>query len=113
MHGAINNWGAPIKMNCNVSLADPQILVYTGGRVGKSKFIVYGGNDNNKNLSYAFSCLPKSTTEAQELPLTLGKVSVLSGGVTKAQRDSYYTIPTGTNVLILDVRNNTILAEKR
>jgi hypothetical protein len=113
MHGAINSWGTPIKMDCKVSLADPQILVYTGGRVGKTKFIVYGGNDNNKNLAYAFSC-PLTTTETQqELSLVLGTVAPLSGGSTSAQRNSYYTIPATANVVVFDLRNMTILAEKR
>ncbi len=112
-HGAINSFGAPIKMDCTVSLADPQILVYTGGRVGKTKFIVSGANDNNKNLAYAFSCPLTATNTAQEMTLTQGTVAPLSGGSTSAQRNSYYTIPAGTNALILDLRNMTILAEKR
>src|SRR5690606_11643908 len=55
MHGSINGWGTPLKMDCTVSLADPQVLVYTGGKVGTTKFIVTGDNSNNKNLAYAFS----------------------------------------------------------
>lgn len=113
MHGAINSWGTPIKMDCKVSLADPQVLVYTGGRVGKAKFIVYGGNDNNKNLAYAFSCPLTSTGTQQELSLVLGTVAPLSGGSTSAQRNSYYTIPATANVVVFDLRNMTILAEKR
>lgn len=113
MHGAINSWGIPIKMDCKVSLADPQILVYTGGRVGKAKFIVYGGNDNNRNLAYAFSCPLTATGAKQELSLVLGTVATLSGGSSTAQRDSYYTIPATTNVVVFDLRNMTILAEKR
>jgi len=113
LHGAINGWGTPIKMECTVSLADPQVLVYTGGKTGKAKFIVYGGADNDKNLAYAFSCEPKSDTEGQELSLTLGKLADLHGGFSRGQRNSYYTIPTGTNFLVLDLRNMTILAEKR
>ncbi|WP_025145439.1 SusE domain-containing protein [Pedobacter jeongneungensis] len=113
MHGAINSFGTPIKMDCRVSLADPQILVYTGARVGKTKFIVYGGTDNNKNLAYAFSAPLSATNTAQDLTLVQGAVATLSGGSTSAQRNSYYTIPSGTNVLILDLRNMTILAEKR
>ncbi|RZK58488.1 MAG: hypothetical protein EOO87_00005 [Pedobacter sp.] len=113
MHGAINSWGTPIKMDCKVSLADPQVLVYTGGRTGKAKFIVYGGNDNNKNLAYAFSAPLSATGTAQEQTLVIGTVAPLSGGSTTAQRNSYYTIPSGVNVVIFDLRNNTILAEKR
>lgn len=105
--------GAPIKMDCSVSLADPQVLVYRGGRTGKAKFIVYGGNDNNKNLAYAFSCPLSSTGTKQELSLTLGKTADLSGGTSSAQRDSYYTIPTGANLVVLDLRNMTIRAEKQ
>ncbi|MNY53525.1 hypothetical protein D3C86_1892890 [compost metagenome] len=113
MHGAINGWGTPIKMDCKVSLADPQILVYTGGRVGKAKFIVYGGSDNNRNLAYAFSCPLTATGAKQELSLVLGTVATLSGGSSTAQRDSYYTIPATANVVVFDLRNMTVLAEKR
>ncbi len=113
MHGQINSWGTPIKMDCKVSLADPQVLVYTGGRVGKAKFIVYGGTDNNKNLAYAFTAPVSGTGTAQELTLILGKTTELAGGTTSAQRNSYYTIPATTNVVVFDLRNNTILAEKR
>ncbi|SEN88142.1 SusE outer membrane protein [bacterium A37T11] len=113
MHGAINSWGTPIKMECTVSLADPQVLVYTGGKTGKTKFTVYGGNDNNKNLAYAFSCPLTATGTQQDQTLRLGKVADLSGGYSSAQRNSYYTIPTGTNIIVLDLRNMTILAEKR
>ena len=113
MHGAVNGWGTPIKMNCEISPADPQVLVYTGGKTGKTKFIVYGGADNNKNLAYTFSCTPKSETESQDLTLTLGKVAELHGGFSRGQRNSYITIPAGTNFLVLDLRHMTILAQKR
>lgn len=113
MHGAINGWAAPIKMDCSVSLADPQVLIYQGGRTGKAKFIVYGENDNNKNLAYAFSCPLTGSGDKQELTLTIGKVSELSGGMSSAQRNSYYTIPAGANFLVFDLRNMTLLAEKR
>ena len=113
MHGAINSWGNPIKMDCTVSVADPQVLVYTGGRVGKAKFIVYGGTDNNKNLAYAFSCPLTAAGALQEQTLTLGKIATLSGGSSSAQRNSYYTIPAGANIVVFDLRNMTIIAEKR
>ncbi|RYF15858.1 MAG: hypothetical protein EOO42_16840 [Flavobacteriales bacterium] len=113
MHGAINNWGTPIKMDCKVSLADPQVLVYTGGRVGKAKFIVYGGNDNNKNLAYTFTGSLTAAGLRQDQNLVLGTALTLAGGSTGEHRNSYLTIPATTNVLIFDLRNNTILAEKR
>lgn len=113
MHGAINGFGTPIKMDCAVSLADPQILIYRGGRTGKTKFIVYGGSDNNKNLAYAFSCPLTATGTQQEMTLTWGTQADLSGGSSTAQRNSYYTIPTGTNFLMIDLRNMKILADKR
>ncbi|RYG17755.1 MAG: hypothetical protein EOO07_10410 [Chitinophagaceae bacterium] len=113
MHGAINSWGTPIKMDCKVSLADPQVLVYTGGRVGKAKFIVYGGADNNKNLAYAFTGSLTAAGLRQDQNLVLGTALTLAGGSTGEHRNSYLTIPATTNVLIFDLRNNTILAEKR
>lgn len=113
MHGAINSWGTPIKMDCKVSLADPQILVYTGGRVGKAKFIVYGGADNNKNLAYTFTGSLTSAGLRQDQNLVLGTALTLTGGSTGEHRNSYLTIPATTNVLVFDLRNNTVLAEKR
>jgi len=100
-------------MDCQVSLADPQVLVYTGGKVGTTKFIVTGDNSNNKNLAYAFSAPLTSAGVAQTLTLTLGKVTELGGGNSSANRNSYFTIPATTNVLIFDLRNMTILALKR
>lgn len=113
MHGAINNWGTPIKMDCKVSLADPQVLVYTGGRVGKAKFIVYGGADNNKNLAYTFTGSLTSAGLRQDQNLVLGTALTMSGGSTGEHRNSYLTIPTGANVVVFDLRNMTVLAEKR
>ncbi|SFW66365.1 SusE outer membrane protein [Sinomicrobium oceani] len=113
MHGAVNGWGTPIPCNVAVSLADPQVLVYTGGVTGKTKFIVYGGSDNNKNLAYAFSCPPKSETEGQEQSLIPDKAADLYGSASRGQRNSYYTIPSGTNMVVLDLRNKTIVAQKR
>lgn len=113
MHGAINNWGTPIKMDCTVSLADPQVLIYTGERTGKTKFIVYGGNDNDKNLAYAFSSPLTSAGLRQDITLVLGKIADMSGGFSGEHRNSYITIPGGTNFLVLDLRNMTVLAEKR
>ena len=113
LHGAINSWGTPIKCNATISLADPQVLIYTGGKTGKAKFIVHGGNDNDKNLAYAFGCPPLSDATGQELSLTLGTVANLTGGFTKGQRNSYYGIPSGANFVVLDLRNMTILAVKR
>jgi len=113
MHGSINGWGTPLKMDCTVSLADPQVLVYTGGKVGTTKFIVTGDNSNNKNLAYAFSAPLTSAGAAQTLSLTLDKVAELGGGTASANRNSYFTIPATTNVLIFDLRNMTILALKR
>ncbi len=113
MHGSINGWGTPVKMDCQVSLADPQVLVYTAGKVGTTKFIVTGDNSNNKNLAYAFSAPPTTEGVAQTLTLTLGKVAELGGGTVGANRNSYFTIPATTNVLIFDLRNMTILGLKR
>ena len=115
IHGNINNWGAPIKMNCTVSLADPQILVYTGARVGRTKFIVYGGTstDNNNNLAYTFTGALTSAGLRQDQTLVLSTPLTMSGGSSGEHRNSYLTIPAGTNVLIFDLRKMTILAEKR
>ena len=48
----------------------------------------------------------------ENLTLTLGKEGELHGGVDKATRDSYYTIPA-SDLLIFDLRHGTILARNK
>lgn len=113
MYGGGTGW-AWWKGNCTQSLADPQILIYSGTALKSGeglKFTVDGGD--SKNNSYAYSCPPIDENTSQNLTLALGATGELSGGWSRGQRNSYYKLPGGANFIVLDIRNMKIRAEKR
>lgn len=131
LYGAGTGWGTK-EVTFEPSMADPQILVYDAAKhngtkyKGKMKFALAKGftdsegkplmQSNGKPFdlshSYCFTCPPKTDTEKQEISLPLGKVSELHGGVSSAVRNSYYDVPSA-DLLILDLRNMTILARNK
>lgn len=95
------------------SLADPQVLVYSGKAIKGAngvKFVVDGGT--YKNNAWAYSCKPIDENTAGSASLALGATGDLYGGFSKGQRNSYYKLPVGANFIVLDLRNMTIRAEK-
>ena len=103
-----------------MSLADPQILVYTGGVLGSgrtdfaiiSNLKVDGFNNGNAytvNNSYVFA--PVWTGSNYDQSVTLGKWMDMEGG--SYLRGNYFKIPSGTNFIIFDLRNMRIWMEKR
>jgi len=87
------------------SLADPQVFVYSGPALsGRTKFgvaahnntYVYTGNSNSANTAVAF-----------------GTAYPLVGGAAAGERNAYFSLPAGTNFMILDIRNRTFVANKR
>lgn len=114
-------WSAAGKdLKCKVSLADPQILVYTGGVLGSgrtdfaiiSNLKVDGYNNGNAytvNNSYVFA--PVWTGSNYDQSVTLGKWMDMEGG--SYLRGNYFKIPSGTNFIIFDLRNMRIWMEKR
>ena len=70
------------------------------------------GKPYDLSHSYCFTCPPASDKDKQEISLPLGKVSELYGGVSSAVRNSYYDVPSA-DLLILDLRNMTILARNK
>lgn len=110
LHGNKNNWGAAVKGNFKPSLADPQVLVYSGeGLTGwdRVKFIV---TNDNPNGAYAFSSVLNAGA-ARDESLSTGVAADLSEGSSTAQRNSYFKLPAGTNFIMIDLRNMKILAD--
>lgn len=113
LYGGGTSW-AWWKGNCSVSLADPQVLIYQGKALTSGdgvKFVVYGESDY-RNVAYAFTNPLTAEGLRQNLSLPWDKVGELHGGYDSETRNSYYKLPAGTNFIVLDLRNMTILAKK-
>lgn len=114
-------WAATGKdLKCKVSLADPQVLVYTGGVLGSGRtdFAIIsslkvdgynGGDAYNTNNSYVFAPVYTGTNYNQSI--TLGKWMDMEGG--SYLRGNYFNIPNNTNFIIFDIRNMKIWFEQR
>lgn len=119
--GGSVDWAATGKdLKCKVSLADPQVLVYTGGvlRSGRTDFAIIsslkvagynGGNAYNTNNSYVFA--PVYTGTNYDQSITLGEWMDMEGG--SYLRGNYFNIPNNTNFIIFDIRNMKIWFEQR
>ncbi|MFT3751541.1 MAG: SusE domain-containing protein [Paludibacter sp.] len=98
-----------------VSLADPQILIYEGTNITSGdgvKFVV-NGESGIRDVAYAYTNPLTTAGLRQNVTLTLDKAGELWGGYDKETRNSYYKLPAGTNFIVLDLRNKTILAKKK
>jgi hypothetical protein len=114
LFGGGTGWGW-WKGNCSVSLADPQVLIYQGAALTSGdgvKFVVYGESDF-RNTAYCFTNPLTTEGKRQNLSLALDKVGELHGGYDGETRNSYYKLPAGTNFIVFDLRNKTILAKKK
>lgn len=114
-YGNGTGWGAK-KLGCKPSLADPQILVYSGAAIaGDMKFCIaqtfsVGGVDYNQNNVYCFTCPLTADGKRQNMTLEANKEGVLHGAADGETRNSYYKIPSGTTFIVFDLRNKTIKA---
>ena len=114
MYGGGTSW-AWKQGNCTVSLADPQVLIYQGAALTSGdgvKFVVYGESDF-RNVAYTFTNPLTAENKRQNLTLALDKLGDLHGGFDSETRNSYYKLPAGTNFIVFDLRNKTILARKK
>lgn len=101
---SVNNWSWRAG-NWKQSLADPQIFVYTGPALsGRTKFGVAAVNQ-----SYVFT----GNNTGANTSVTLGVSYPLSKGYATLDRNSYFSLPSGTNSIILDLRNLTMVATKK
>lgn len=115
-------------LKCEVSLADPQVLVYTGGVLGSGRtdFAIIssikvdgynGGNAYNVNNSYVFappydeSRLDDKGKQDYDQSITLKTWMTMEGG--SYLRGNYFKVPNGTNFIIFDIRNMKIWFEQR
>lgn len=91
--------------NWKQSLADPQVFIYSGPALsGRTKF---GVQPNNQTYVYT------GNNTATNTPVTLGTVHNLFSGYTTNERNAYFSIPAGTNFIVLDIRNMTMVASKK
>ncbi|MCD0489569.1 SusE domain-containing protein [Pedobacter sp. MC2016-14] len=87
------------------SLADPQIFVYSGPALtGRTKFGVAPTNQ-----TYVYTGNNTATNTA----VTLGISYTVYSGYSSSERDAYFSLPSGTNFMVLDLRNRTYVATKR
>ena len=118
-YGAGTNWGVK-NLELTQSLADPQILVYSGDAISSgmkfcvaSSFTSDDGTEYNQNNAYCYTCPLTADGKRQNLSIQSDKVETLWGGSDGETRNSYITIPSGTNFIVFDLRNMTILASSR
>ncbi|SOD11801.1 SusE domain-containing protein [Pedobacter xixiisoli] len=87
------------------SLADPQIFVYSGAALtGRTKFGVAAHNN-----TYVYTGNNTSGNTA----VTLGASYPVFSGFSANERNAYFSLPSGTNFMVLDIRNKTFVATKR
>lgn len=87
------------------SLADPQVFVYSGPALsGRTKFGVAASNS-----SYVYT----GNNTAGNTAVTLGVSYPLFSGYSGNERNAYFGLPSGTNFMVLDIRNRTFVATKR
>lgn len=91
--------------NWTQSLADPQVFIYSGPSMnGRTKFGVYPNN-----VSYVYT----GNNTATDTSVTHGTIYDLYSGYSSNERNAYFKLPSGTNFIILDIRNMTMVAYKK
>ena len=113
--------GVYTKAECTTSLADPQVLIYRGDGIsatGGMKFVAYtplnkveGTGTCDPNATWCYTCPLTADNKRQNLTLELGQVGQLHGGGDTETRNSYYKFSEKPNLVILDLRNMTIVAK--
>ncbi len=122
-YGGGTGWGVK-TLNLVQSLADPQVFVFDGENNelktlgGDMKFCVAKAfpeieGTYNQNNSYCFTCQLTDAGTKQNLSAELNKVFYLHGGADSETRNSYMIVPSGSNFIVFDLRNNTFLATKK
>ncbi len=84
------------------SMADPQVFIYSGDAImGRTKFGVAASN-----VAYVYT----GNNTATDTPVTHGIAYDLYEGYTGNERNAYFRLPSGTNFIILDIRNKEMKA---
>lgn len=120
-YGGGTGWGVK-KLNLVQSLADPQVFIFDGANnslntlSGDMKFCISNsfsdgnGTSYNQNNSYCFTNVLTDDGQRQNLSAELNKMFELHGGADGETRNSYMKVPSGTNFIVFDLRNNTFFA---
>lgn len=123
-YGGGTGWGVK-TLKLIQSLADPQIFIYDGTSNdiqtlgGSMKFCITksfsddNGTTYNQNNSYCFTCPLTDEGKRQNLNAEFNKLFNIHGGADGETRNSYIGIPSGSNMIIFDLRHNTILCQKK
>ena len=91
--------------NWTQSIADPQIFVYSGPAInGRTKFGVHPTNQ-----SYVYT----GNNTSSDTPVAHGTTYNLFSGYSTNERNAYFRLPSGTNFIILDIRNKTMITSQR
>ena len=91
--------------NWTQSMADPQVFIYSGPALtGRTKFGVAASNS-----SYVYT----GNNTAGNTSVTHGTAYDLYEGYSSNERNAYFTLPAGTNFIILDIRNKKMKALKK
>lgn len=100
MYGNATGWSWTSKGILKPSIADPNIFVFKqeGLSSGTIKFGVEAHSQ-----SYVFTCPTNVDGSKQELDAKMNGNYDLVGGYTKENRDSYYKIPAGVTLIIVDL----------
>ena len=118
----IGSNGSYVKAECTASLADPQVLIYQGNAVTAAvgagvKFVAYtplnkveGTGTCDPNATWCYTCPLTSDGKKQNVTLELGKTGELHAGGDGETRGSYYKFTEAPNLIVLDLRNRTIVA---
>lgn len=114
-YGDATGWGAR-KLNCVQSLADPQILIYSGNNLsGSAKFCIaqnfeVGGVSYNQNNVFCFT----GVMEGQgNVAAEIGKWNDIQGGASSTVRNTYLQFRSAVNFIIFDLRNMRVYPELR
>lgn len=103
------------------SLADPQIFIYSGTAIGgRTKFTIVGpegivvdGTTYKISQAYCFTAPLVNGKKVDDAPISHKTWMPLEGGSDQPHKDTYYGLPSGTNFIILDLRNMRIYTTKR
>jgi len=91
--------------NWTQSTADPQVFVYTGPAMnGRTKFGVHPTNQ-----SYVYT----GNNTGADTPVTHGTTYNVFSGYSANERNAYFRLPSGTNFIVLDIRNKTLVASQK
>lgn len=97
------------EINFVPSLADPQIFVYSGTAIsGRTKFGVAA-----VNVAYVYTGNKSGADTTVTLGSSYDLYSGYGGSGTDNPRNSYFSIPSGTNYIILDTRNMKAFFDQR